>query len=353
MSYPIPKAAADAFGDDKNWDNAGLVFDRFSPDVSAEAKRDYPRGSNPKKEGLERVRDSRRDTALRNAMLLRWRETVQSAGAITLSLQTDWRFLSGVGRNTPYEVGFRFDRYGFAALPGSSVKGLARAYAWANGQEATSEFLAVFGHAPTSAGDVRAAQTGRAIFYDAMPVDDPALELDVMNPHFPDYYAGKVPPTNWQSPMPIYFLTVKAGVRFEFAVGWRGAPDSPMQQKAMDWLRGGLMELGAGAKTNAGYGYFIESAPMQQTRASEGELKASQTKPATGLKTGSGKLRREGLKKVWVQDGELRIAVMRDQLGTAFDRLPGDKTDVDYEFEDVDGKRRVWKVTKRMTTKGL
>jgi CRISPR-associated protein Cmr6 len=208
-------------------------------------------------------------------MAARWCACVAAAGATPFTLQTDWRLVSGVGRNTPYEVGFRFDRYGFATLPGSSVKGIARAYAWSMGCENTPDFSEIFGYAP-AAGDRRQAQTGRAIFFDAMPLDDPELQLDVMTPHYKDYYQskGEVAPTNWQSPTPIYFLTVKAGVNFGFAVGWRGQEDERLHKLAQDWLTGGLTELGAGAKTNAGYGYFSSPQARSTPMGAETNAKA-------------------------------------------------------------------------------
>ncbi|MBK9095192.1 MAG: hypothetical protein IPM84_21030 [Anaerolineae bacterium] len=43
-------------------------------------------------------------------------------------LRTDWRLVTGLGRKGPLEVGFTFHRYGFPILPGSSLKGLARAW---------------------------------------------------------------------------------------------------------------------------------------------------------------------------------------------------------------------------------
>jgi CRISPR-associated protein Cmr6 len=85
------------------------------------------------------------------------------------------------------------------------------------------------------------------------------LELDVMTPHFPDYYSDKknrVPPSDDQNPVPIPFLTVKAGVCFGFAVGWRGASHPDAHAQAVEWLKAGLQNLGAGGKTAAGYGYF-------------------------------------------------------------------------------------------------
>jgi CRISPR-associated protein Cmr6 len=276
MTYCIPHEAAEIFGNTRRWSNAGLVFDRYAPDVTG----NYPKEYNPKKEGLKRVIETQRDEALRKAMLARWHAGVASVNAKTFQMCTEWRLVSGVGRNTPYEVGFRFDRYGFATLPGSGVKGIARAYAWSIGCENTSDFIDIFGYAP-AAGDRREAQTGRAVFFDAMPIDDPVLELDVMTPHYPKYYQGTELPTNWQSPVPIYFLTVKAGVCFEFAVGWRRKQtaqnenekekDERLHKLAEDWLKGGLTELGAGAKTNAGYGYFMTPHSDNQVSISKSE----------------------------------------------------------------------------------
>jgi CRISPR-associated protein Cmr6 len=51
-------------------------------------------------------------------------------------------------------------------------------------------------------------------------------------------------------PTPIYFLTVGRDSLYLFAV------TGPEKAQALAWLRGGLSELGSGAKTGAGYGYF-------------------------------------------------------------------------------------------------
>jgi CRISPR-associated protein Cmr6 len=39
-------------------------------------------------------------------------------------------------------------------------------------------------------------------------------------------------------------------------VGWRGPLNTALREMAENWLKEGLMNLGAGAKTSAGYGYF-------------------------------------------------------------------------------------------------
>lgn len=284
---PVPPRTQWAFRalDPNRPQNAGLVFDRFMPDWS--------RKPTLKKEGLQMVQRAavQADRQLLEAWNLRWERSAQAAQARLFSLKTAWRFVAGLGRKGTLEVGFSFHRYGFPILPGSSVKGIARAWAlWevarrlpayslrdlavlvaADGgpdseerkrfeawyREQTEEvkrlvadFRAIFG---------TTAVAGRAIFFDAIPARLPDLEIDVMNPHYPEYYGGPDAPTAWQSPVPVYFLAVAPGAEFRFAVGWRGHPN-PQTGRLLDlageWLRSGLKELGAGAKTSAGYGYF-------------------------------------------------------------------------------------------------
>jgi CRISPR-associated protein Cmr6 len=286
---PIPSKSAEAFRAYKGVTNPGLVFDRFAPDWSSK--------STLKKEGLQRVTKAQADEALLREWNARWERCVRAARGEPFTLQTDWRFVAGLGRKGSLEVGFTFHRYGFPILPGSSVKGVARAWAFlwlaeqanvnplaeldevlsADGEDDEKEekkkYLRWRAAQPDEvqqlADDFRVifgtpATAGRAVFFDAIPAQLPTLELDVMNPHFPEYYKGNAPPTDWQSPVPVYFLTVAAGTEFRFGVGWRGTLDEVGQrlhQLAQEWLTEGLINLGAGAKTSAGYGYFV--APPQ------------------------------------------------------------------------------------------
>ncbi|MBI4494103.1 MAG: type III-B CRISPR module RAMP protein Cmr6 [Chloroflexi bacterium] len=287
--YPIPPATARAWERHRaaTPQNPGLVFDRFGPD--------WAEAATLKRDGLAAVAaaSERADVALLRAWNDRWTAAVRAADAEPFALATEWRLVTGLGRKGALEVGFTFHRYGFPILPGSGVKGVARALGLVAvaeqlgaqnlgllddllslGEEekfrqrleqqhgATTEaartlarhYRAIFG---TTAG------AGHAIFFDAIPSRLPRLALDIMNPHYPEYYGdatARVAPTDWQSPRPVYFLTVAEATEFRFAVGWRGRLDDDgytLRDLARTWLGRGLAELGAGAKTGAGYGYFV------------------------------------------------------------------------------------------------
>jgi CRISPR-associated protein Cmr6 len=282
MKYPIPKRSAQAYQNLRDRaTNPGLIFDRFAPDWGNAPGKE---ASEWKKEGLKAAIRHKADGALIAAYLPRWKELARHSHAVPFPMKTDWRLIAGLGGKGPLEVGFTFHRYGFPILPGSSVKGIARSWSLYQIQESTctedvnclekilvkaqdEEFKEAF---TREYGDthLQAAvnfrevfgtteSAGWAIFFDSVPSRSPKLELDVMNPHFPDYYSGKEKyPTNWQSPVPVFFLTVAQGEEFNFAVGWRNRQDHLLRVQAEKWLREGLRYLGAGAKTSAGYGFF-------------------------------------------------------------------------------------------------
>lgn len=344
---PVPGSAYEAFWayKEKPFQNAGLIFERFAPYWADHADTDKEAGLKAALEASQKV-----DRDLLAAWNARWQNL--TTNALTFSLQTDWRLIAGLGKKGSLEVGFTFHRYGFPYLPGSSLKGLARSAALLQiGEkigktkfealhkqivpekeqkkvgllgalemvlslpeekifleemelcspapevvELSKRFRTIFG--TTEHG-------GHIIFFDAIPSDRelPRLELDIMNPHYPKYYEQtgnsnpQTPPANWQSPVPVKFLTVASGVVFRFAVGWRSAPidttplDSlptevarkewswfkgaisptvesrnPLLEQARNWLEGGLRDLGAGGKTNAGYGYFTEVNALVSTK---------------------------------------------------------------------------------------
>lgn len=179
---------------------------------------------------------------------------------------TDSRLIIGLGGASVIETGMTLHPlYGFPYLPGSGLKGLARAYAeivadFQNEQEKKNLLREVFGSEDKDPHHVANNRQGKVFFMDGIPVKCPKIELDIMNPHYGDYYQGKkdsrdniIPPGDYLDPNPITFLTVTKGQRFSFALLSR---ERELIDKAEQWLIGGLTELGAGGKTNVGYGYF-------------------------------------------------------------------------------------------------
>jgi CRISPR-associated protein Cmr6 len=418
LTYPIPRATAAAW---RAWQpqapqNAGLIFDRFVP--AWHDGRDGNAGL-VKKQGLEAVRAAaaKADAALLAAWNARWQAAAREARAEVVSLCTDWRLITGLGRKGPLEVGFTFHRYGFPYLPGSSVKGLARARALIAVAEALGEdSLAAVAEAhrretrgkaevqPVAAllrlleidasdafarrweqalgggrGEAReraeafraifgtTAASGGAIFFDAIPAAMPHLELDIMNPHVPEYYrdGGKTPPASWQSPVPVYFLTVAPGTEFRFAVAWRGTLDDMGRARralAKHWLMSALTELGAGAKTGAGYGYFLPASTTSTSTMAEAaaapvtEPAATAAAPATSSAVAEPPLvwRTGTVLEYQPNPGRGRLVddETNEELRFTRDAItdkgwsPGRKTKVRYAVREVDGRRTVVRVEK-------
>ena len=81
-----------------------------------------------------------------------------------------------------------------------------------------------------------------------------------MNPHYPDYYGdtkGTIPPADWQSPIPIQFLTIGKATSFQFVIGVKKESEGILT-KTKVWLETALKEHGIGAKTAVGYGYMTD-----------------------------------------------------------------------------------------------
>lgn len=160
-------------------------------------------------------------------------------------------------------------------------------------------------------------------FYDAIPGEDQTnlLELDVLTPHYPDYYKdedGKISPSDDQSPNPVLFLAVRPGIKFHFyyrselarisrfnddeakaikqVLGEGAEAEEKINREVESWLKTALSEWGIGAKTTAGYGYFSENLPTPPTfSAREAQM---EKRPAAGPsgqppRAGKGKPRKD------------------------------------------------------------
>ena len=207
------------------------------------------------------------------------------------------RLIVGLGNESVYENGMTLHHiYGIPYIPGSAVKGISRSWmiteAFGKDEEAEERALKheLFAYLFGKGGDAKEeGRKGNAYFFDAFPTTPPTIEPDIMNNHYQDYYEGKksgnsiVPPADWMSPNPVFFLTVKNGAFcFHVAVkenlslkdakekyGWpqdlmpfqlpeNRRPlfdeNSSVLEILTAWVKDALEHHGIGAKTAVGYG---------------------------------------------------------------------------------------------------
>ncbi|MFZ2969467.1 MAG: type III-B CRISPR module RAMP protein Cmr6 [Sulfuricurvum sp.] len=195
------------------------------------------------------------------------------------SYETSYRLVIG-GEATVYETSMRLHHiYGIPYIPASGIKGVVRSYIITekfDGKEekalADKSFIDIFGgqkigsedlSSPKNLGEVETSlpmRAGKVTFFDAFPIVKPTLKVDIMTPHYGDYYSdkkNKVAPTDTMKLNPIPFLTVE-NTTFRFMMGAKEGLEAFMIQgkKIEDWLTEALKEHGLGAKTAVGYGYL-------------------------------------------------------------------------------------------------
>jgi len=196
----------------------------------------------------------------------------------------DRRLIIGLGNESVYDTSMTLHHvYGIPYIPASAVKGVVRSWIITErfGQDEKAAikdkgFCDVFG-CPKKIKDTLSyyneERQGKVWFFDAFPLSKPEIEVDIMNPHYGDYYAEKkvdnnpIPPADYLSPNLIPFLTVGEGTKFQFLVGIKEKDDDEViesgkfdgrkpSEVAKKWLKNALEEHGIGAKTAVGYGYM-------------------------------------------------------------------------------------------------
>lgn len=184
---------------------------------------------------------------------------VTNTGGRFCVFQTESRFVTGLGRTHPVENGFAWHpTLGTPFLPGSSVKGLVRAWAKAEadaGRFESEVLTRIFGESGSS------GHAGSVCFLEAVPVKPVHLELDVLTPHAGGWDKDN-PPGDWRSPVPVPFLVTAAEQPFLFCVVPSRSRTAESTASDLDrvagWLEDALAWEGAGAKTAVGYGRFAK-----------------------------------------------------------------------------------------------
>lgn len=261
MNLPLPKETRDHFGSDKNSllkiSNLGLLFNKYFYCWPSNWQTNEEKNKVFRKD-IEGITSKPKGSDYVQALTIRQRAVSESLQASNwhvelFSATTDSRLIIGLGSTSVTETGMSLHPlYGFPYLPGNGLKGLARAYAEIGCDASKEELLEIFGSEDKAQHSANNRQ-GKVFFTDGLPTSFPKLDLDIMNPHYGEYYRGEKPPADYLNPVPVTFLAVAAGQPFLFAVFSR---DKALAEKAKAWLIGGLTDLGAGGKTNVGYGYF-------------------------------------------------------------------------------------------------
>jgi CRISPR-associated protein Cmr6 len=197
-------------------------------------------------------------------------------------LSLSWRLVIGLGASHPQETSMTLHHiYGIPYISGSAIKGVTRHWAVLkfadNNRKDNEKFedaIKRIAGALESGNDLNIEvdkitfkdlieifgtqkQQGKVIFFDAYPVGEIRLKIDIMNPHYPKYYAEGQPPADWQDPVPIKFLTIE-NTKFSFYLATKAEddPNKNLLNIAKKLLLEALEGYGIGAKTSLGYGIF-------------------------------------------------------------------------------------------------
>ena len=203
--------------------------------------------------------DKKALNGIRSRQKAQFRALPSSGEHMKLAAESTSPFMTGLGNEHPTENGFSFlNPYGLPYLPGSGVKGVVRRAAkeLAEGYDGEKKgwrceaIDSLFG---------TPAQAGLLHFWDVIPKPNGMkLDIEVMTPHFSDYYQGNGTPHDSGSPNPILFLAVPPGSEFDFYVVCKcsrlGVAVPEWHSLVREAVLYACKWLGFGAKTAVGYG---------------------------------------------------------------------------------------------------
>ncbi len=322
MSRPLYKVAVDEPRVRPPEGHAGLWFDKFCNTWRVNGNAWEMKGkdeNNPKLAWINSVTKGQLGEPHQlEEYVLRLARLVEKQGGRTILFKTESRFVTGLGRSHAIENGFAWHpTLGTPYLPGSSVKGMVRA--WAE-QEATPSPKKKTLERLLGKRD----SVGSLSFLDAVPAAPVQLEADVMTPHYAGWSA-KEPPGDWMSPTPIPFLATAARTSFLFGIVPHRAVAEDDLATVADWLREALAWAGAGAKTSVGYGRFRRddegTRGLKQQLSDEDRRRREQRKREEAVKSPEGRwrLKIEGKTEAEVLD-LVRVHLEKERLADPVER---------------------------------
>ena len=210
---------------------------------------------------------------------------------IVIKAKLKSHLITGIGESHPHEVSMVFDHnLGVPYVPASGIKGIVR-FAHTidlidkipegeliirdkDGKPCQPHFddEQPWTNIPALFGTQK--NRGAVIFLDAYPEKVPELHVDIMNPHYADYYGddtNRIPPADYFNPVPIKFLTIAKDTVFVFrALVERKA--AGLLDKVKTAFTRALTVEGVGAKTTVGYGIFHIEQKEPQISGSASDL---------------------------------------------------------------------------------
>lgn len=236
--------------------------------------------------------------SLYRAAFARWNDSfADDESCQTTRLTTQGRLIVGLGIQTVLETGLQLHHtYGVPNIPGSALKGLASHHCdevWGQrwNQECAEEnrLFRRSDDEDEAGGEADARSYHDRLFgtlersgvihvHDAWltpdSLDAGALRLDVMTPHHPKWQTGDAPPTDFDSPVPVSFLSVSG--TFELRLSWCGPRGTP-RDRAAEWtalamtlLTEALADRGIGGKTTSGHGRLVRPGALNTAGAASG-----------------------------------------------------------------------------------
>lgn len=173
----------------------------------------------------------------------------------------------GLGTASALEIGLTVQHtYGMPVIPGSALKGMCRRTGIKlrdEGKLDTAQFQAIFGTT-----DEASYFVFHDAWFDPSSASGKPFKRDVITVHHQDYYSSRGKsawPTDFDDPTPVPFLVVKPRAKFFFAID---APDAQWGELVRRMLTWSLENLGVGAKSNAGYGFFQRQNGITPDRSS-------------------------------------------------------------------------------------
>jgi len=279
MTYPFYKELQDV-SQNMISGNFGLWYNKFIPISSFDACKASD-DSGDKDNAVSHYHDKYKQSKKDKINLLLEKRHCDQAGfckslsseyeAVVLKAKLKTPLITGIGETHPHEVSMVFDHnLGIPYIPASGIKGIIRfvhtiglipdippekiktdketGQQYFNDEEDES-ILNLFG---------TQAKRGSIFFLDSYPEKTPDLHVDIMNPHYGEYYSddkNTTPPGDYLNPTPLKFLTVAKDTVFIFrALIDKKYPELTDMVKTA--FRKSLTEEGMGAKTAVGYGLF-------------------------------------------------------------------------------------------------